>query len=67
MPRYQINGKTNNVTFITLPDRIEIWKNAVLHYFGVKKTYSFKRRQSWNFNGVLVSLDTAIFITDLRE
>jgi hypothetical protein len=32
-----LNGKTNNVTFITLPDRIELWKNAVLHYFGVKK------------------------------
>jgi hypothetical protein len=42
MPRYQSNGKTNNVTFITLPDRIEIWKNAVLHYFGVKKTTLLK-------------------------
>jgi hypothetical protein len=42
MPRHQINGKTINVTFITLPDRIELWKNAVLHYFGVKKTTLLK-------------------------
>jgi hypothetical protein len=42
MPRHQINGKTNNVTFIILPDRIELWKNAVLHYFGVKKTTLLK-------------------------
>jgi hypothetical protein len=33
---------TNNVTFITLPDRIELWKNAVLHYFGVKKNTLLK-------------------------
>ena len=43
IPRHQINGKTNNVTFITLSDIIELWKNAFLHYFGVEKNYSFKR------------------------
>ena len=39
---HQINGKTNTVTFITLPDRIELWKNAVLHSFGVRKTTLLK-------------------------
>ena len=36
----QIDGKTNNVTFTTLPDRIEIWKNAIHRYFGKEKSTS---------------------------
>jgi len=41
IPRHQINGK-NKQCNLHKPDRIELWKNAVLHYFRVEKTTLLK-------------------------
>jgi len=38
----QVDGKTNNVTFTTFPERIEAWKNAIVNYFGEDKTTLLK-------------------------
>ena len=38
----QIDGKVNNVSFKTVPDRIEIWKRTVLQYFSPNKTTVLK-------------------------
>jgi len=39
---YQVNGRTNNVTFRTLPDRIDLWKTSIMNFFGQEKTTSLK-------------------------
>lgn len=39
---HQIDGKTNNVTFSTSPDRIEQCKNAIIQLFGKEKTTLMK-------------------------
>lgn len=44
MPCHQVNGKTNNVTFRTLPEKIEPWKNAIVQHFGTEKTTFLKEK-----------------------
>ena len=34
----QVDGKTNNVSFKTLPSRIEAWQNSLKSLFGEEKT-----------------------------
>lgn len=47
MPCHQVNSKTNNVTFRTLPEKIEPWKNAIVQHFGTEKNYLLKGKNSY--------------------
>lgn len=39
---HQIDGKINNVSFRTLPTKIDLWKNTVISFFGKENTTVLK-------------------------
>lgn len=49
VPHKQIDGKTNNVSFTTSPDRLEQWKSALINFFGKDSTTTMK-------NGTVVKI-----------
>ena len=39
---HQVIGRTNNVTFRTLPDIIDLWKTSIMNFFDQEKTTCMK-------------------------